>query len=61
LPLAALTADALAAVTLGGEFLECEDGWRVKCLLRGDLDLETACEASLGLVLEKQKPYAKGT
>nr|GEY24705.1 zinc finger BED domain-containing protein RICESLEEPER 2-like [Tanacetum cinerariifolium] len=48
----ALTADGSAAVTLGGEFLGFEDGCRGKCLLRGDLDLETACEARLGRVLE---------
>nr|GFC53767.1 hypothetical protein [Tanacetum cinerariifolium] len=49
---AALTADALAAVTLGGELLGFEDGRRGKCLLRGDLDLETAREARLGRVIE---------
>nr|GEZ87623.1 hypothetical protein [Tanacetum cinerariifolium] len=38
---AALTVDALAAVTLGGELLKFEDRRRGKCLLRGDLDLET--------------------
>nr|GFD50792.1 hypothetical protein [Tanacetum cinerariifolium] len=47
------TADGLAAVTLGGEVLGLEDGCRVKGLLRGDLDLETACEAMLGQALEK--------
>nr|GFD42588.1 hypothetical protein [Tanacetum cinerariifolium] len=47
-----LTADGLAAVTLEGEVLGLEEECRVKGLLRGDLDLETACEAMLGRVLE---------
>nr|GEW68667.1 NAC domain-containing protein [Tanacetum cinerariifolium] len=47
-----LTANSLAAVTLGGEVLGLEDGCQGKCLLSGDLDLETACEARLGRVLE---------
>nr|GFD35178.1 hypothetical protein [Tanacetum cinerariifolium] len=47
-----LTADGLAAVTLGGEVLGLEEGCRVKGLLRGDLDLDTSCEAMLGRVLE---------
>nr|GEV84833.1 hypothetical protein [Tanacetum cinerariifolium] len=47
-----LTADGLAAVTLGGEVLGFEDECQGKCLLSGDLDLETACEARLGRVLE---------
>nr|GFC25423.1 hypothetical protein [Tanacetum cinerariifolium] len=49
---AALTADGLAAVTLGGEVLGLEEGCRVKGRLRGDLDLDTAYEAMLGRVLE---------
>nr|GFC56417.1 hypothetical protein [Tanacetum cinerariifolium] len=48
-----LTADGLAAVTLGEEMLGLEDGCWVKGLLRGDLDLETTSEAMLGRALEK--------
>nr|GFD08388.1 hypothetical protein [Tanacetum cinerariifolium] len=33
--------------------LGLEEGCRVKGLLRGDLDLDTTCEAKLGRVLEK--------
>nr|GEZ19623.1 hypothetical protein [Tanacetum cinerariifolium] len=47
-----LTADGLAAVTLGGEVLGLEEGCQVKGLLKGDLDLDTAYEAMLGRVLE---------
>nr|GFC33824.1 hypothetical protein [Tanacetum cinerariifolium] len=47
-----LTVDGLAVVTLGGEVLGLEDRCRVKGLLRGDLDLETSCEAMLGRILE---------
>nr|GFD37555.1 hypothetical protein [Tanacetum cinerariifolium] len=42
----------LAAGTLGGEVLGLEEGCQVKGLLRGDLDLDTACEAMLVRVLE---------
>nr|GFB93490.1 hypothetical protein [Tanacetum cinerariifolium] len=42
----------ILAVTLGGELLGFEDGQLCKCLLRGDLDLETVREASLGQVIE---------
>nr|GEW17446.1 hypothetical protein [Tanacetum cinerariifolium] len=47
-----LTADGLAAGTLRGEVLGLEEGCQVKGLLRGDLDLDIACEAMLGRVLE---------
>nr|GEW91855.1 hypothetical protein [Tanacetum cinerariifolium] len=47
-----LTADGLAAVTLGGEMLGLKEGCQVKGLLRGDLDLDIAYEAMLGRVLE---------
>nr|GEX23240.1 reverse transcriptase domain-containing protein [Tanacetum cinerariifolium] len=48
----ALTADGLAALTLGGEMLGLGEGYRMKGLLRGDLDLDTAYGAMLGRVLE---------
>nr|GFD08526.1 hypothetical protein [Tanacetum cinerariifolium]GFD43357.1 hypothetical protein [Tanacetum cinerariifolium] len=47
-----LTADGLAALTLGGEMMGLEEGCRMKGLLRGDLDLDTADGAMLGRVLE---------
>nr|GFA47313.1 retrovirus-related Pol polyprotein from transposon TNT 1-94 [Tanacetum cinerariifolium] len=50
--LAALTADGLAALTLGGEMMGLGEGCRKKGLLRGDLDLDIAYEALLGRVLE---------
>nr|GFA91331.1 ribonuclease H-like domain-containing protein [Tanacetum cinerariifolium] len=42
-----LTADDLEVVTLGGEVLGLEDGCRGKCLLNGDLNLETAYKHQL--------------
>nr|GFC74652.1 hypothetical protein [Tanacetum cinerariifolium] len=48
-----LTADGLAALTLGGEMLGLGEGCRMKGLLRGYLDLDIAYEAMLGRVLEK--------
>nr|GFA00066.1 hypothetical protein [Tanacetum cinerariifolium] len=47
-----LTADGLAALTLGGEMLGLGEGCQMKGLLRGDLDLNTVYEAMLGRVLE---------
>nr|GFD00759.1 hypothetical protein [Tanacetum cinerariifolium] len=43
----------LAALTLGGEMLGLGEGYPMKSLLRGDLDLDTAYGAMLGRVLEK--------
>nr|GEW36381.1 hypothetical protein [Tanacetum cinerariifolium] len=48
----ALTVDGLAALTLGGEMIGLEEGCQMKGLLRGDLDLDTTCEAMLGGVLK---------
>nr|GFC22996.1 hypothetical protein [Tanacetum cinerariifolium] len=47
-----LTADGLAALTLGGEMLGLGEGCQMKSLLRGDLDLDIVYEAILGLVLK---------
>nr|GFD36656.1 hypothetical protein [Tanacetum cinerariifolium] len=47
-----LTADGLAALTLGGEMLGLGEGCQMKGLLKGDLDLDTAYGAMLGRVLE---------
>nr|GFA40863.1 putative reverse transcriptase domain-containing protein [Tanacetum cinerariifolium] len=49
---AALTADGLTALTLGGEMLGLGEGCLMKGLLRGDLDLDIAYGAMLGRVLE---------
>nr|GEX93197.1 hypothetical protein [Tanacetum cinerariifolium] len=48
----ALTANGLAALTLGGEMLGLGVGCQMKGLLKGDLDLDTAYGAMLGRVLE---------
>nr|GEV69751.1 reverse transcriptase domain-containing protein [Tanacetum cinerariifolium] len=47
-----LTADGLAALTLGGEMLGLGEGCQMKGLLRGDLDLDIAYGEMLGRVLE---------
>nr|GFC95851.1 hypothetical protein [Tanacetum cinerariifolium] len=47
-----LTADGLAALTLGGEMLGLEEGCLMKGLLKGDLDLDTTYGAMLGRALE---------
>nr|GFD38073.1 hypothetical protein [Tanacetum cinerariifolium] len=47
-----LTADGLAALALEGEMPGLGEGYRMKGLRKGDLDLDTAYGAMLGRVLE---------
>nr|GFC25034.1 hypothetical protein [Tanacetum cinerariifolium] len=47
-----LAADGLAALTLRGEMLGLREGCRIKGLLKGDLDLDTAYGAMLRRALE---------